>query len=137
MITWNLCLNRGLIGEFWNMAYLRNFIEFCFMTGLRHGEILQLLTTVDGIIIRMHALRLILKAWWDCTVFSWRVLEGFMDTGCCPIFTASKLGMLWPKWSCYNLLSLTLQRDTYNFIWYRTFFCFSSMGATSFHIVNM
>lgn len=51
-----------IIGEFWKMAHLRNFIEFCFMTGLRHAEILQLSNTVDDIIIRMATLRLILKA---------------------------------------------------------------------------
>lgn len=43
------------------MAHLQDLIKFHFMLGLRHGEILQLLSTVDNIAISMRTLRRILK----------------------------------------------------------------------------
>ena len=45
-----------------NMARLHDLIQFYFKLGLRHGEILQLLSTVDGIVLSMRTLRRILKS---------------------------------------------------------------------------
>lgn len=35
-----------------NKARLHDLIKFCFMLGLRHGQILLLLSTVDDIVIK-------------------------------------------------------------------------------------
>lgn len=36
--------------DYWNMALSCDLIKYCFMLGLRRGDILQLLNTVDDII---------------------------------------------------------------------------------------
>lgn len=44
-----------------NMAHLEHLIKFYLMLGLRHGEIVLLLSTVDNIVISMCILSMILK----------------------------------------------------------------------------
>ena len=43
------------------MAHLQDLVKFYFMLGLRHGEILLLLSTVEDITLSMRTLRIILK----------------------------------------------------------------------------
>lgn len=43
------------------MAHLHNLVKFYFMLGMKHGEILILLSSVDDIVISMRTLRRILK----------------------------------------------------------------------------
>ena len=45
-----------------NMARLHELIQFYFKLDLRHGDILQLLSNVDGIVVSMRTLRRILKS---------------------------------------------------------------------------
>ena len=43
------------------MAHLQDLVKFYFMLGLRHGEMLLLLSTVDDIALSMSKLRIIFK----------------------------------------------------------------------------
>lgn len=50
-----------MLNKISTMARLRDSIKLYFRCGLRHGEMLNLLSTVDDINICMHTLRKILK----------------------------------------------------------------------------